>query len=1172
MGTWTIYSIGDVAFLEQIFIAVAMVTGTSDFPKAASIAFLVAILMYFFQSIMRNAQDFNLGQLFIGWAFFMCMFYPTTTVVLEDGVTGSVRVVSNVPLGMGAVGGITSSIGYGLTTIFEQGYGYIAPGVTESHFADSLALLNKVRKAAADPRLMQAINESLPAGADYRASWDNYIRECTLRKIDLGQTTVDDVLSTPLPEALRFDSGVYGTRLYLYNSSGNNVTCSQGYSELINAQGVTRGSHLEEALGKALNLQQPEYGGANAFNSVFSALQALEMSQQDAYRYIEASILEPIYHDAVLGKYQDMQDFSSAVMINEALQQRNVQWAAEQSMFMSTIRPLQTFFEGLVYALTPLIGVLVVMGTFGISLVGKYFQTMLWIQLWLPTLSIINLYIYTAASGELASYNNEKFASIYSLAGVNDILQNWVGVGAMLAASTPVIALFLVSGSSYAMMGIAGRVSGADHVKEQTTTPDMVQSGAYMANQAQFTNTPMKGAMMTGAEGIVSSASLGSTFSNSVASSQERYSQAQEAFTQSLSRAMSSGTTSAQSLQTATSLGAQINSSNTQEAGYIKSLASDYMKANNISQSERDLVTGAVAMSARAGGGIPGTDTGGGLGATGSKSNEKGSANVFSSVDSYTQGLGLTEGQKSTITDGIASSFDATSSSSFAHSLGDSASKSLQESASQVTAAKEAYTETNQAANAFGAAHNMKFSDLAGLMTGPNATPLGRGALNDLNDYFRSGQAGSTVQQAAINKENQYRSLGFSPAVAQATARMEAMTDGANYNGAKDQLQGVRAASGIMSKALGGINAPSIGGATDNQGIQAPEFNSNQLKDNVKSGVQPAAGLSVPELQNTGRAYGGVGQAFNQGVNNMPMSPVLEHHARQSGNTLANAGSEIQHQLAGNREGYVSSMEENPPVPTSESKFFNSWASMSSNIKEALSNDQNGFDPGNSSGLKEAIGTESNSSQFGNIAQMAKHQLGLPDDQAAYFAYRAMGGSDPKVREAFIGNEINHASERDGAAIANTIERTATSDPNLAAGYLNPLNSYNAGFGQSTEVATTTGIGGGELYRVDMAGTRPEQQPAAAAVADSNPQTGGNPAPAADGYTPTQPYGATPATPGSSEPTLDEAAIRQDESNKHEMQNYWRPNNSTNANNRFDYSQDTSTKPQRPIPKKADQI
>ena len=45
---WTIHSVGDSAFLEQVLIAVSMITGTGDFTQMASVGLLIGVLIVFF--------------------------------------------------------------------------------------------------------------------------------------------------------------------------------------------------------------------------------------------------------------------------------------------------------------------------------------------------------------------------------------------------------------------------------------------------------------------------------------------------------------------------------------------------------------------------------------------------------------------------------------------------------------------------------------------------------------------------------------------------------------------------------------------------------------------------------------------------------------------------------------------------------------------------------------------------------------------------------------------------------------------------------------------------------------------------------------------------------------------------------------------------------------------
>ncbi|EAM6745564.1 hypothetical protein B8Z19_24615, partial [Salmonella enterica subsp. enterica serovar Dublin] len=91
MGSFSIHSIGDSAFLEQILIAVSMITGTGDFEKMVSIGLLLGVLMICIQSVFQGAKQINLQQVLVGWILYACFFGPTTTVTIEDAYTGQVR-------------------------------------------------------------------------------------------------------------------------------------------------------------------------------------------------------------------------------------------------------------------------------------------------------------------------------------------------------------------------------------------------------------------------------------------------------------------------------------------------------------------------------------------------------------------------------------------------------------------------------------------------------------------------------------------------------------------------------------------------------------------------------------------------------------------------------------------------------------------------------------------------------------------------------------------------------------------------------------------------------------------------------------------------------------------------------------------------------------------------
>ncbi|ORP94670.1 hypothetical protein B7957_15930, partial [Vibrio cholerae] len=78
--------------------------------------------------------------------------------------------------------------------------------------------------------------------------------------------------------------------------------------------------------------------GDNALTKLTDSLQAMGATTTSSIDYLKAAVLEPLYYEAAAGRYQDLQDYGSALMVNQAIQQRNTQWAAEQSMFMTVVR------------------------------------------------------------------------------------------------------------------------------------------------------------------------------------------------------------------------------------------------------------------------------------------------------------------------------------------------------------------------------------------------------------------------------------------------------------------------------------------------------------------------------------------------------------------------------------------------------------------------------------------------------------------------------------------------------------------------------------------------------------------------------------------------------------------------------------------------------------------
>ena len=188
-----IYSIGDAAYLAAVLNAVAMLSGTGNMAQLAGVGFLIGVILVTFQGLVQaRAPQFQ--HLLIALVVYLGMFGPTARVSVEDLYSGAVRTVDNVPLGVAAVGSALSQVGYGVTRLFEQAFS--TPHMTDYGFAAPLQVLQGVRKGTLSKAALGAANSPTP-GADVERSFVNYIAECTLYAVDIGQRSIESVLRDP---------------------------------------------------------------------------------------------------------------------------------------------------------------------------------------------------------------------------------------------------------------------------------------------------------------------------------------------------------------------------------------------------------------------------------------------------------------------------------------------------------------------------------------------------------------------------------------------------------------------------------------------------------------------------------------------------------------------------------------------------------------------------------------------------------------------------------------------------------------------------------------------------------------------------------------------------------------------------------------------------------------
>lgn len=860
--TFTIHSIGDSAFLEQILIAVSMVTGSGHFTQIIGIGLLVSIIVVCTKSIFNQCSRIDFQQILLGWLIYSCLFVPRAQVSIQNSYSGEVAVVDNVPIGLGAAGGIISSIGYGITKLFETGFQPITPGgpsatMTQGYgFAESLMLLNDVRRFTYNSAVFKALDNAMAnKPVNSQLAWHNYIRECTLTKIDTNQTSLTELFHQPIAQAIKFESKNYATLLPAAPGRPQSlpISCTEAHRQL-RADTHLNNAEVMKTLGRILGFNKSAQ--LDVFKHINHALQTVGAGQTSAIDFIRVSLLEPLYYEAASGRHKDFQDYNSALMVNQAIQQRNVKWAAEQSMFMTLVRPMITFFEGFIYAVTPLMAFMIMMGAMGFQLIGKYIQTLFWIQLWTPVLSIINLFIHTAAARAIAPLAKSAggLKSMYALDAAGDILQHWVATGGMLAAATPVISLFIVTGSSYALSGLVGRMSSSDTLDPKVASPDAVRTAPFLASSPLYSQDAA-GTVASGMESALPQITLGSMLNQGISASSTRLQQSSQTFQQNLGRSITEGVSQEQSYARVADIGQTVSSQNTSASQLVNEQAKSFMEKFGISDQHADAIKG--ALSAHATGVInpgelvkklknmfsiensndsknskPILEAGAEFSGNIENSSVDKSSWTAEDISQFVQGIKYSKSETQQLTKQLAQGFNDRSQESSKKIWGDSSSKSLSKSAGELTSVAKTHSEMQQFQKSFGWMMNSDVRTLAA------AVYEDGGAHRDLEESFSIHANRETRQDASDLRERYQRIFGMSSDIADVAGKLTAL-----HNTGRHTPEEADRASGIAIQA--------ISRAYGSHASMDPNYRPEKATSSGLAFQVNQATVNGPELQNS---------------------------------------------------------------------------------------------------------------------------------------------------------------------------------------------------------------------------------------------------------------------------------------------------------------------------------
>ena len=536
---WTIYSIGDNAFLQAVLQGVAMLIGGADYTVTARIATLIGAVVVMFRSVQTGGHSFDPKEILVGIIIFGMVFGTTVTVAIENVVTGAVVTQGGIPVGFAAPGSVVSLLGMRLTEQFEQAFS--TPEMLQHGFQSSLETIKKVRINTMSVSNFGGANAPV-SGADVYSSWVNYISECTIPGLEAGAVSFETIMrSSPFVDALVLNSVVNGTEIY----TGGNATqtdCGAAFTQLKN---FTINNFVPQFLGQISVVLGGAAGSASdATNIINDALTGVGLgASATASDFVLTSVLVPIFLDALSQSSEATYSSSYATMVSDAARNRASQWMGQSSLFNLYIQPVLAFIEGFQYAVMPLMIIVILFGNGALPLIGKFLGMMLWIQLWYPILAIVNLYEHLALTGAMSAMMGAG-NGILTLAGTLQGDQSflaWMAIGGLMASSVPMLAGAVAFGTWHGVQSLVAQIGGSETLRPDVAAPREIGQQYSHYQMAPLTSVdPTLGLRQTGSDRVDPSMTYTVGDTRQVESARQASEQATKEFRQRMSETTAS--------------------------------------------------------------------------------------------------------------------------------------------------------------------------------------------------------------------------------------------------------------------------------------------------------------------------------------------------------------------------------------------------------------------------------------------------------------------------------------------------------------------------------------------------------------------------------------------------------------------------------------------------------
>ena len=528
---WEIISFGDTMTMNRVFNGIAAIFQDGGYIAAGSALALFVVVATSLSSLADGKAELPYNRLFAGVMIYFVTFGQLTSVSIENRFDSTVTQIDHIPIAVAVPASLISQIGLYLAESTEAAFGMTDPinQVTQNGYLSPLSVLANVYGEAHNNSCASGSTAARGMGVDLCATLPYYVQECAQVRI-MRDGVASELREVDLLTALEFNSLAHSTRVVTDTGSRITMTCAGAYSLIKTASLGAVGTNMISTFNQTTGSRT----GETAETRTMDAMDAIRADSAKGRELLITQMFMRGVENGTISFLNSQGRSDIAENLSSSIEQRNYGWQLQGEMWVEIVDKFIAMLEGIIYAMTPFIGLMILTGSIGGKTVILFFQILAVFQI-IPSMLVVSQSIIMS---DLIDYQTQLAAKydVGSLLYVQTLMlevKEQMGLGGMISATViPAIAMALVTGSGMAVMG--SLKGAAAQAKDTDATPDAMGQGGSVRDYSSLNTGKVDergqswGQRDTERLGTVSQSS---SMDNTVKSAEKKALEASEAYT-----------------------------------------------------------------------------------------------------------------------------------------------------------------------------------------------------------------------------------------------------------------------------------------------------------------------------------------------------------------------------------------------------------------------------------------------------------------------------------------------------------------------------------------------------------------------------------------------------------------------------------------------------------------